>query len=150
VVQLVDMRLHEGQGHTRAAFPQLAAKARLNAVLAQAANPAPIAAESSPVYGDAGPEAEAEEPKSPLLGQELCEALQETLDRKQQAILFLNRRGHSTYHVCVVCGFSLKCLHCAVSLILHQKRNLLMCHYCGLQMPLPERCPECAGPIEGF
>jgi primosomal protein N' (replication factor Y) len=73
--------------------------------------------------------------------------MEETLGKGQQVILFLNRRGHSTFLLCEVCGGSLKCSECDVCLTHHRSQNRVMCHYCGLTTPVPERCRECTGPL---
>ncbi|NMP22402.1 replication restart helicase PriA [Sulfobacillus harzensis] len=73
----------------------------------------------------------------------LTTALDEVLRRGEQAILFLNRRGYSTFVLCRACGQALQCPDCAVSLTYHQRDNRLVCHYCLKEQPLPKRCPEC-------
>ncbi|MCL5116069.1 MAG: primosomal protein N', partial [Firmicutes bacterium] len=73
----------------------------------------------------------------------LREALADALERGEQAILFLNRRGYSTFVLCRSCGQALECRHCAVSLTYHQRENRLVCHYCMRESPVPKRCPEC-------
>lgn len=73
----------------------------------------------------------------------LKRALGETLDRGEQAILFLNRRGYSTFVLCRSCGQALECPDCAVSLTFHQGQNELRCHYCLKVLPVPSQCPEC-------
>ena len=83
----------------------------------------------------------------PMLGPTLREAIQQTLDKQQQVILFLNRRGHSTFIVCEVCGQSLRCRNCDVCLTHHHSARSLQCHYCGETTPLPRACPECSGPL---
>ncbi len=146
-VHLVDMRLlGSGHGHVRAAFPQLAARARMRELEAQRA------AEASPDYvPPPPPPPEAGEADGPaLLSAPLCGAIEEVLQAKRQAILFLNRRGQSTYHVCLSCGRSVACVNCAVSLTAHGSGRKLMCHYCGHVEPLPELCPQCHGPIEAL
>ncbi len=83
----------------------------------------------------------------PMLSPTLREAIGATLDKKQQVILFLNRRGHSTFIVCEVCGQSLRCADCDVCMTHHRNARQLMCHYCGRMSPLPLACPSCAGPL---
>lgn len=85
--------------------------------------------------------------EAPILSQPLLEAMEQTLERGQQLILFLNRRGHSTFLLCEVCGSSVKCSECDVCLTFHRSQRRVVCHYCGLATPLPERCPECTGPL---
>jgi primosomal protein N' (replication factor Y) len=77
------------------------------------------------------------------LGPELAGALAETLDRKEQAILFLNRRGYSAFALCRDCGESVRCIHCSVALVYHQKGKELRCHYCGLVLHMPIKCRAC-------
>ncbi len=91
------------------------------------------------------PETRGTEP--PILSPTLRTAIGETLDKKQQVILFLNRRGHSTYIVCEVCGQSLRCENCDVCVTHHHSSRQLQCHYCGKASPLPRACPSCTGPL---
>ncbi|MBI3181767.1 MAG: primosomal protein N' [Myxococcales bacterium] len=87
----------------------------------------------------------AEEP--PILSLPLLDAMGEVLSRGQQVILFLNRRGHSTFLLCEVCGASVRCADCDVCLTHHLSGRKVMCHYCGRHSPEPEGCPECGGPL---
>ena len=81
----------------------------------------------------------------------LSQALQECLDRGEQAMLFINRRGHSTFVSCRKCGYVVKCGQCDVSMTYHQAENMLKCHYCGAAMPPPRSCPQCgSGYIKYF
>ena len=73
----------------------------------------------------------------------LAEAIQDTLSRGEQVMLFINRRGHSTFVSCRRCGYVVKCPQCDVSMTYHQSENLLKCHYCGSTQPPPASCPEC-------
>jgi primosomal protein N' (replication factor Y) len=82
-----------------------------------------------------------------MLSTPLRAAITETLERNQQAILFLNRRGHATFITCEVCGHSLKCRECDVCLTYYQGASRLQCNYCGVSSPLPSQCPECDGPL---
>jgi len=75
----------------------------------------------------------------------LAKMLEETLDRGEQAILFLNRRGASRMVTCGECGETPTCPRCSVHLTYHSANGRLMCHYCGWSQPLPERCPACGG-----
>jgi primosomal protein N' (replication factor Y) len=70
-------------------------------------------------------------------------ALQQTLDRGEQAILFLNRRGSATSVMCRECGYVARCRHCDVSMTFHAGDHIVLCHYCGLQEPVPIICPYC-------
>ncbi|HET6980562.1 MAG TPA: primosomal protein N', partial [Myxococcaceae bacterium] len=81
----------------------------------------------------------------PALSPPMVDALAATLGRGQQAILFLNRRGHSAALVCESCGQGVPCSRCDVSLTLHLKARNLQCHYCGETRPVPEHCPSCGG-----
>ena len=83
----------------------------------------------------------------PILSEPLITAMEEVLGRGQQVILFLNRRGHSTYLLCSVCGQSVRCSQCDVSLTHHLSSDRLVCHYCGERRPLPLACPLCQGPL---
>ena len=73
----------------------------------------------------------------------LAAELRACLDGGHQAILFINRRGHSTFVSCRKCGYVVKCDQCDVSMTYHQSENLLKCHYCGRVQAPPERCPSC-------
>ncbi|MDN5293555.1 MAG: hypothetical protein PWQ31_860 [Eubacteriales bacterium] len=76
---------------------------------------------------------------SRLLQKEMAERLR----RGEQIILFLNRRGFSTFVVCRECGLVMKCRRCDVSLTYHAGVNELRCHYCGLRVANPDSCPQC-------
>ncbi len=79
-----------------------------------------------------------------LLSLTLFRALEDTLKRGQQAILFLNRRGFSPSLICGSCGHLVRCPNCSVSLTLHRSRGVsLQCHYCDYTSDLPEQCTEC-------
>ena len=73
----------------------------------------------------------------------LLEEIGQALERKEQVILFQNRRGFSSFVQCKQCGWVPRCQHCDVSLTYHKKMNNLSCHYCGKVYPLPPQCPEC-------
>ncbi len=73
----------------------------------------------------------------------LVEAMRQTLARKEQVLLFLNRRGYAAYPVCAACGEALRCRRCDISLTLHQGRHAYQCHYCGYSQPANIRCPHC-------
>ena len=75
----------------------------------------------------------------------LKEELQENLDRGEQSILFLNRRGASRMVSCGECGHVPQCPNCSVSLTYHSANNRLMCHYCGHSRPMLTSCPQCGG-----
>lgn len=84
----------------------------------------------------------------------LKEMMQDRLEKKQQIMLFLNRRGHTGFISCRSCGYVFKCPHCDVSLTEHfskTPKEKLVCHYCGYETKKPEVCPECASKfIAGF
>jgi len=65
------------------------------------------------------------------------------LEKKEQVILLLNRRGFSTIITCQACGFTYKCPHCDISLTYHKTSNNIRCHYCGYTVLKPNACPEC-------
>lgn len=71
------------------------------------------------------------------------EMLAETLAKKEQAIILLNRRGYSTFVLCRECGHVLKCSHCDISLVYHTPGNSLRCHYCQERHIVPDTCPNC-------
>jgi primosomal protein N' (replication factor Y) (superfamily II helicase) len=73
----------------------------------------------------------------------LLKRIDETLAKKQQVIIFQNRRGYSPMVSCDDCGWIPKCVNCAVSLTYHQYKHALVCHYCGYRQQLPEHCPTC-------
>ncbi len=73
----------------------------------------------------------------------LVKAVEETLDNKQQALLFLNRRGYAPLTLCRACGFRLECPQCAAWLVEHRFRGKLQCHHCGFSAKTPETCPSC-------
>ena len=70
--------------------------------------------------------------------------IQETLDKKEQIILFLNRRGFSRFILCRECGHVVTCSKCSVPLILHKFPDILKCHYCEKVTSIPNKCPECS------
>ena len=80
-----------------------------------------------------------------IVSRELYNAVCETLDNGNQAILLLNRRGHNTYISCPSCGNVATCPNCSISLTYHSANNRMMCHYCGYSEPVSEKCPECGG-----
>lgn len=77
------------------------------------------------------------------LSLELVDAIKKRLEKKEQIILMLNRRGFANFMLCRECGFVLKCPNCDVSLNLHKDTNCMQCHYCGHTEPIPTRCPNC-------
>jgi primosomal protein N' (replication factor Y) len=73
----------------------------------------------------------------------LIDAIGETLERGEQSLIFLNRRGYASYPICSACGAILKCRHCTISLTFHQRANAYRCHYCGYTRPARATCPAC-------
>lgn len=73
----------------------------------------------------------------------LAEEINRTLEKKEQVILFLNRRGFSTQILCPECGYRMICDDCNIGLTYHKSKNAAVCHYCGKKYPLPEICPDC-------
>ena len=73
----------------------------------------------------------------------LLNGLKACLDSGRQAILFVNRRGYSTFVSCRECGYVAACSQCDVSMTYHSVENRLRCHYCGQETPVPATCPEC-------
>ena len=69
-------------------------------------------------------------------------------DAGKQTIILLNRRGNSRALVCVDCRETPECPRCSVHLTYHSANNRLMCHYCGFSQPVPQRCPQCGGPLK--
>ncbi|KIH76218.1 primosomal protein N' [Geoalkalibacter ferrihydriticus DSM 17813] len=82
---------------------------------------------------------------SGALAPELMEALSATLERKEQALLLLNRRGFAPYLLCRECGATFRCPNCEITLTYYQSRRRLRCHYCDYVQRPPERCSGCGG-----
>ncbi len=80
-----------------------------------------------------------------LIGADLRQELERNLERGEQSILFLNRRGNSRYVLCGECGHVPECPRCSVPLTYHSANGRLMCHYCGHSERAPEVCPACGG-----
>jgi primosomal protein N' (replication factor Y) len=78
-----------------------------------------------------------------LLAPRLVEAIQARLDRHEQAIIFLNRRGYSSSLQCPQCGYVEMCPNCSVALTFHRRANQLRCHLCDFSGPVPHACPSC-------
>ena len=77
-----------------------------------------------------------------ILSDKLRELMRDRLDKKQQMMLFINRRGYAGFISCRSCGYVAKCSHCDVSLTSH-RGGKLVCHYCGYEEKLLKNCPEC-------
>jgi len=82
-----------------------------------------------------------------LFSREMKRRIQDTIDRQEQVILLLNKRGYSTYIQCIDCGEVLKCPHCDVTLTYHKKENQLKCHYCDYHTSYPQTCPHCGSSL---
>jgi primosomal protein N' (replication factor Y) len=91
------------------------------------------------VFAQEGPEV--------VLSAPLREALAARVERGEQSILLLNRRGFATAVFCRECGDTLECPNCSVSLTVHKRIGRARCHYCNYSMPLPKTCRKCAGPF---
>jgi primosomal protein N' (replication factor Y) (superfamily II helicase) len=83
---------------------------------------------------------------SDVLTPPLVSAVRERLERGEQSILLLNRRGYSSFIQCRACGGVQECPACSVSLTFHRRRRRLLCHHCRYEEPVPERCPSCGDP----
>ena len=79
----------------------------------------------------------------------LADAIEEELRNKRQVILFLNRRGYSSFISCRECGFVVKCGECGISMPYHKDEGVCECHYCGRKVRLPKVCPECGSKLIG-
>ena len=78
-----------------------------------------------------------------MLSVKLHDEIEENLKRKKQTILFLNRRGYSTFIMCRECGYTVKCKNCDISMTYHRTENKLKCHYCGYETNVVTICPKC-------
>lgn len=78
-----------------------------------------------------------------IFSRKLREEIKGNIMKGEQTILFLNRRGHSTFIICRGCGYVVKCPGCNISLTYHLNNSRLICHYCGFTEKNPERCPKC-------
>ncbi|MGB7078094.1 MAG: primosomal protein N', partial [Xanthobacteraceae bacterium] len=82
-------------------------------------------------------------PRGRFISPVLAEAIKTALERKEQALLFLNRRGYAPLTLCRACGFRFSCPNCDAWLVDHRFRRQLVCHHCGFAMPHPPHCPKC-------
>jgi primosomal protein N' (replication factor Y) len=78
-----------------------------------------------------------------IFSRALAAAIDETLERREQAILFLNRRGTATFVICRDCGYVARCPRCDIPLTFHRPGAMLVCHHCGRREAPPETCPQC-------
>jgi primosomal protein N' (replication factor Y) len=83
-----------------------------------------------------------------VLSRDLMTAIRDRLDRREQVILFLNRRGYATSLICPQCGYVAGCDQCSIALTYHRATHELLCHLCGQRAPVPQACPnpECRDP----
>jgi primosomal protein N' (replication factor Y) len=77
----------------------------------------------------------------------LKSALREVFDAGEQAIILINRRGYAPYLLCRECGHDFRCKDCSVTMTVHRRAALLICHYCGSRRPIPSKCPLCGGEV---
>ena len=82
-------------------------------------------------------------PRGRFISPRLAEAVQIALEKKEQALLFLNRRGYAPLTLCRACGYRLQCPNCDAWLVDHRFKRRLVCHHCGFSMPPPNECPQC-------
>lgn len=85
-----------------------------------------------------------------IVSQKLEAAMALALEKDEQVLLFLNRRGFSTFIHCTRCGYVLTCKNCDITLTYHRKENVALCHYCNRTIPPPEHCPDCGADTVKF
>ncbi|MBI5179924.1 MAG: primosomal protein N', partial [Nitrospirae bacterium] len=83
--------------------------------------------------------------KTSFFSEKLRNAIKDRLFKKEQAILFLNRRGFAPVLLCRDCGFNLQCPNCTISLTYHKSYEIMKCHYCDFEISPPDNCPSCKG-----
>ncbi len=86
---------------------------------------------------------ELEQGNKSMISGKLHQAIKENIENHKQTILFLNRRGFSTFVMCRDCGGTIKCKNCNITLTYHANVNKLKCHYCGYEVPMVKECPDC-------
>lgn len=91
-----------------------------------------------------------EEDHTEILSKILKDKIEDRIKKKEQILLFQNRRGYASYVQCVKCGHVLQCRDCNISMTYHSRNKKIKCHYCGYERPLPRTCPECGGYIFNF
>ncbi len=94
-----------------------------------------------------GQRAEKEDRGFVIFSDSLIDALRETFTAGEQAIILINRRGYAPYLLCRECGHDFRCRDCSVTMTVHRRSAVLICHYCGLRRALPANCPLCAGEV---
>jgi len=82
-------------------------------------------------------------PRNTWISPSLAAEIDTRLERSEQSLLFLNRRGYAPITACCVCGEQLGCDECDARLVEHRFRQIMMCHQCGETYPIPKRCPSC-------
>ncbi|MES2695515.1 MAG: primosomal protein N' [Verrucomicrobiota bacterium] len=82
----------------------------------------------------------------PTLSGRLVRAMQDRFAKKEQTILFINRRGYSSSMLCTKCGHVEECVHCSITMTYHRSDEMLRCHLCAAERPAPARCPKCGAP----
>jgi primosomal protein N' (replication factor Y) len=82
----------------------------------------------------------------PALSGKLVRGMQDRFEKREQTILFINRRGYSSSMLCTKCGHVEECAHCSIAMTYHRTDETLRCHLCDSQKPAPVRCPKCAAP----
>ncbi len=82
----------------------------------------------------------------PALSGRLVRAMQDRLERREQTILFINRRGYSSSMLCTKCGHVEECAHCSITMTYHRSDEMLRCHLCAAERAAPLRCPKCGAP----
>lgn len=82
-----------------------------------------------------------------IFSDSLKAALQEVFAAGEQSIILINRRGYAPYLLCRECGHDFRCRDCSVTMTVHRRAGLLICHYCGLRRPIPSKCPLCGGEV---
>ena len=91
--------------------------------------------------------AEKEDKGFVIFSADLKKALRDTFEAGEQAIILINRRGYAPYLLCRECGHEFRCRDCSVTMTVHRREGLLICHYCGLRVRMPRNCPLCQGEV---
>jgi primosomal protein N' (replication factor Y) len=81
--------------------------------------------------------------QEPVISRKLAEEIRERLDRREQVMILLNRRGYSPIALCRACGKTLECKNCAIAMTHHKRARKMECHYCGYVAPVPDKCVHC-------
>jgi len=85
-----------------------------------------------------------------VISRKLAEEIKERLERKEQVMVLLNRRGYSPLVLCRTCGKTMECRNCAVALTHHKREHRMVCHYCGFMAPVPKVCGDCGSEYVHF